>query len=387
MKVLTCSQVSHGAYAERVNELVCLDMPCSQTFVDRIKRAWDNGDAIFPLDQRLPGPARAAVLSAIRPTRIATETDEVSYDGDPVESGDAVVVATSGTTGTPKGVVLTHSAVEASARATSERLNVKPSDKWLACLPVSHVGGLSVVLRSLVMGTSVVTAPQFSIEAYNQSAQEGATLVSLVSTALQRVDPTLYRTIVLGGAKPPADRPANTVTTYGMTETGSGVVYDGVPLSDVEIEIRDSVVYVRAPMLLRAYRDGSIPLTSDGWLRTGDIGSFIDGTVSIAGREGDLIITGGENVWPESVEDAIRSHPLVADICVAGIADAEWGQIVTAWIVPATNSEVTLDAIREHVKQSLPAHCAPRQIVITSAIPRTALGKPQRSLLVESFQR
>jgi O-succinylbenzoic acid--CoA ligase len=237
------------------------------------------------------------------------------------------------------------------------------------------------------MGTSVITAPQFSIEAYNQAAQEGATLVSLVSTALQRVDPTLYRTIVLGGAKPPADRPANTVTTYGMTETGSGVVYDGVPLSDVEIEIRDSVVYVRAPMLLRAYRDGSIPLTSDGWFRTGDIGSFIDGTVSIAGREGDLIITGGENVWPESVEDALRSHPLVADICVAGTADAEWGQIVTAWIVPATNSEVTLDAIREHVKQSLPAHCAPRQIVITSAIPRTALGKPQRSLLVESFQR
>ncbi len=362
-------------------------MPCSQTFVDRIKRAWDNGDAIFPLDQRLPQPAREAVLNAVRPTRIATETYEVSYNGEPVESGDAVVVATSGTTGTPKGVVLTHSAVEASARATSERLNVRSNDKWLACLPVSHVGGLSVVLRSLVMGTPLITAPQFSIEAYNNAAKDGATLVSLVSTALQRVDPTLFRTIVLGGAKPPMDRPRNTVTTYGMTETGSGVVYDGIALSDVEIDIRDSVVYLRAPMLLRAYRDGSVPLTPSGWFRTGDIGSFTEGILSIEGREGDLIITGGENVWPDAVEEALQTHPLVDDVCVAGLPDSEWGQRVTAWVVTRDKSTVTLDEVREHVKQTLPSHCAPHQLVLTTSIPRTALGKPQRSLLIDSLQR
>jgi O-succinylbenzoic acid--CoA ligase len=360
-------------------------MPCSQTFVDRLKRAWDNGDAIFPLDQRLPQPAREAVLNAIRPTRIATENYEVSYNGEPVESGDAVVVATSGTTGTPKGVVLTHSAVEASARATSEQLKVESGDKWLACLPVSHVGGLSVVLRSLVMGTPLIAAPQFSIETYNDAASDGATLVSLVSTALQRVDPTLFRTIVLGGAKPPLKRPTNTVTTYGMTETGSGVVYDGIPLSGVEVDIRDSVVYLRAPMLLRTYRDGAIPLTTDGWFRTGDIGSFINGIVSIEGREGDLIITGGENVWPDAVEEVIRTHSSVDDVCVAGLPDDEWGQRVTAWIVANEESTLSLDEIREHVKQTLPAHCAPHQIVLTTNIPRTTLGKPQRSLLVASI--
>jgi O-succinylbenzoic acid--CoA ligase len=384
VEVLTCFQVSHGAYAERVNELVCLDMPCSQTFVDRIKRAWDHGDAIFPLDQRLPQPAREAVLNAIRPTRIATETDEVSYNGEPVELGDAVVVATSGTTGTQKGVVLTHSAVEASARATSERLNVESSDKWLACLPVSHVGGLSVVLRSLVMGTPLITASQFSIEAYNNAAQSGATLVSLVSTALQRVDPSLYRTVVLGGAKPPSDRPTNTVTTYGLTETGSGVVYDGLPLSGVEIEVRESVVFLRAPMLLRSYRDGTIPLTSNGWFRTGDVGSFADGIVSIEGREGDLIITGGENVWPDTVEEILRTHPFVEDVCVAGIANNEWGQQVTSWIVPKGNSTISLDEVRDYVKQFLPAHCAPREVIAVNSIPRTALGKPQRAVLVAS---
>lgn len=360
-------------------------MPCGQTFVDRIKRAWDNGDAIFPLDQRLPQPAREAVLTVVQPTRIATEHNEVKYGGRPVETGDAVVVATSGTTGAPKGVVLTHDAVRASAQATSERLNVSASDTWLACLPVSHVGGLSVVLRSLVMGTPLITTSQFSVEAYNNAAHSGATLVSLVSTALQRVDPSLYRTIVLGGAKPPRDRPANTVTTYGMTETGSGVVYDGIPLSGVEIEVRDSVVFLRAPMLLRSYRDGTIPLTTDGWFRTGDVGSFTNGIVSIEGREGDLIITGGENVWPDSVEEILRTHPLVEDACVAGVANNEWGQQVTSWIVPKGGSTISLDEIRDYVKQFLPAHCAPREVITVHSIPRTALGKPQRAILVASI--
>lgn len=383
---MSCHQVSHDAYAERVNELVCLDMPCGSSFVDRIKQAWDNGDAIFPLDQRLPVPARHALISAIRPTRIATESDETTVDGDYVETGDAVVVATSGTTGVAKGVVLTHDAILASARATSERLHVSEDDAWFACLPVSHVGGLSVILRSITLGTRLITAPQFSVESYAEAARNGATLVSLVSTALQRVDPTLFRTIVLGGARPPAHRPANTVTTYGMTESGSGIVYDGTPLRDVEIQIVDSIVHVRAPMLLRTYRNSTHPLTPDGWFRTGDIGTFVDGKLAVEGREGDLIITGGENVWPEQVEDVLGSHPAIEDICVGGVPNDEWGHQVTAWVVPRAGQSISLNEARDFVKESLPAHCAPREMHLVTEIPRTNLGKPKRAELINSVR-
>ena len=352
--------------------------------IDRIRQAWDDGDAVFPLDQRLPVPARTAVLAAVSPTRIATVGDETTHPGEPTETGDAVVVATSGTTGNPKAVVLTHDAVRASAFATSARLNVTSSDKWLACLPPSHVGGLSVILRSIVTDTPVIAVPSFSVEDYEDAARQGATLVSLVSTALQRVDSSMYRTIVLGGAKPPPARPINTVTTYGMTETGSGVVYDGIPLDGVEIEIRDSIIHLRAPMLMRQYRDGSNPIDANGWLRTGDIGTFSNGVLSVEGREGDLIISGGENVWPDAVEDAIRTLPHVIDVCVGGVSHPEWGQAVTAWIV-TSDGDISLEIVRDHVKQNLPAFCAPQSIHLIEEIPRTALGKPRRSELIASI--
>jgi O-succinylbenzoic acid--CoA ligase len=169
-----------------------------------------------------------------------------------------------------------------------------------------------------------------------------------------------------------------------MTETGSGVVYDGIPLEDVQIEIRDSIIHIKAPMLMRAYRNGDSPFTSDGWFRTGDIGTMNNGRLSVEGREGDLIISGGENVWPEDVEAAIRTSASVADVCVAGVPDPEWGQQVTAWIIPTGNAP-SLEEIRSHVKQSLPAHCAPRRIEIVAEIPRTSLGKPRRSDLVQSL--
>jgi O-succinylbenzoic acid--CoA ligase len=381
------SLVSHESYARCVNELVCLDMANSQMFVDRLSRAWDNDDAVFPLDQRLPLPARQQILNIVQPTIMATNDGDVHVDGMPVEPGDAVVVATSGTSGTPKAAVLTMSAVEASARATTERLNVSLRDTWLACLPPSHVGGLSVITRSLIMGTSLIAAPSFSPETFTEAAQNGATLVSLVSTALQRVDPALYRTIVLGGSRQASQLPPNCVTTYGMTETGSGVVYNGKALRGVELEIRDSIVYVKAPMLLRAYRDGSVPLDSNGWFCTNDRGSLSDdGVLQIEGRDGDLIITGGENVWPEVVEDSLRDFQTVTDLCVAGVPDPEWGHAIHVWVVTTDKNEVLLDALRAHVKQTLPAHFAPRQMHVVSEIPRTALGKPQRSLLVESLK-
>ncbi len=296
--------------------------------------------------------------------------------GDDVEPGDALVVATSGSTGAPKGVVLTHDAVMASAVATSDRLGVRADDHWLACLPLSHVGGLSVVTRALQTDTTLTVLPGFDAAAAEQS---GATLVSLVATALGRIDPARFRTIVLGGSRPPADRPANCVTTYGMTETGSGVVYDGVPLDGVEIDIApDGEIRVRAPMLLRCYRDGTTPIDPDGWFATNDLGGWLpDGRLHVAGRRGDLIITGGENVWPEAVEAALADHPGVADVMVRGITDPEWGQVVEAVIVPVGDPP-TLDSIRAHVKHRHPAFMAPKRLTVVESLPRTSLGKLRR---------
>ena len=350
--------------------LVALDRPGGPGFVDALQGIWDAGDAAFPVDQRLPDAARRRLLERMRV-------------GDEVDEGDALVIATSGSSGAPKGVVLTHDAVAASARATSARLGVGADDHWLACLPLAHVGGLSVVTRALVTGTALTVLPGFDAAAVDASE---ATLVSLVPTALGRIHPERFRTIVLGGSRPPADRPANSVTTYGMTETGSGVVYDGVPLDAVEVRIdapadgNDGEILLRGPMLMRGYRDGSTSIDAEGWLHTGDVGTWrSDGRLHVIGRAGDLIITGGENVWPEAVERILARHPGIAEVLVRGVDDDEWGQVVEALVVPVDPATPPqLDQVRAFVKETDPAHMAPRRLRLVEALPRTSLGKPRR---------
>lgn len=378
-------------------ELVALDLPGGPEFVTALREIWDRGDAAFCLDARLPGPGRAAVLAAIAPTRIRhTPSEEVALDGGRgVEAGDALVVASSGTTGTPKGIVLTHAAIAASAQASGARLGVTAQDHWLACLPLSHVGGMSVITRALHLGTRLSVHPGFDPAAVTAAAVDsGVTMVSLVATALQRVDPRLFRRILLGGAAPPADLPDNVVTTYGMTETGSGVVYDGVPLEGVEIEIRPhseavgaqgagaiGEIWVRAPMLLRCYRDGTDPRDAQGWFPTGDLGRIdAHGHLQVQGRAGDLIITGAENVWPEAVERVLATHPMVKDVAVVGRPDPHWGQQVVALVVPGPVPP-DLQSLRDHVRAELPAFCAPRTLELVSQIERTALGKIARHRL------
>ena len=360
-------------------ELVALDLPGGDRFVEELQRTWEAGDAVFPVDQRLPDTARRALIERLGAGIVVTETERHrTATGSPVEPGDAAVVATSGSTGEPKGVVLTHEAIAASADATSHRLGVTNADHWLACLPLSHVGGLSVVFRALHTGTQLTVHPAFDADAVGAS---NATLVSLVATALRRIDPTRFRTIVLGGSRPPADRPANTVTTYGMTETGSGVVYERVPLDGVEMRVVDGEIQLRGPMLLRCYRDGHDPRTSDGWFPTGDNGEITaDGRLTVHGRRNDLIISGGENIWPEPVEAMLRTHPGVADAAVVAADSPEWGQIAVAIVVPHDRGHPpTLDELREHVKSELPAYCAPRRVIFRSELPRTTLGKLVRS--------
>ena len=356
--------------------LLAIAVPTGPRFVHELTEAWANGDAVLPVDPRLPLPAVRTLLATMRPAMLIDETGEHQLlDGaHPTEDGDALVVATSGTTGEPKGVVLTHDAVAASARASSARLDVDPArDSWLALLPVAHIGGLSVVTRALTTGTPLVF-------------EDEATLVSVVPTQANRLDLSTFRAVLVGGSADWRDRPANVVRTYGMTETGSGVAYDGVALDGVDLRCDErGQLHVRGPMLFRAYRDGTDPKDADGWFATGDSGRIDpDGRVHVDGRIGDVIVTGGEKVWPVPVEEALKGHPAVADAAVAGRPDPEWGARVVAWVVVRAGCETpTLAELVDHVRSSLPAWAAPKELRTTDHLPRTTIGKLQRHLLTD----
>jgi O-succinylbenzoic acid--CoA ligase len=369
-----------------VPELVAVMMPGGRAFVETLERIWNRGDALLPVDPRLPRAAQRLLLDAMHPGRLVDETgDEIRLEGvRPVDDGDALVVATSGSTGDPKGVVHTHASVAASAVASSARLEVDPDhDRWLACLPLVHIGGLSVITRALITGTPLEVHPGFDVESVTAAAHRGATLISVVPTTLARIDPTLFRRLVVGGAAPMGVLPPNAVTSYGMTETGSAVVYDGRPLDGVEVRVDGGQLFVRGPMLLRCYRDGVDPKDEQGWLATGDSGAVTDdGLVSVYGRLDDLIITGGENVWPAAIERVLAAIEGVAQAAVIGRADPEWGQRVVAIVVPSDPSTPpSLDELRAEVKQSLPAYAAPHELELVSDLPRTLLGKVQRRSL------
>jgi O-succinylbenzoic acid--CoA ligase len=201
--------------------------------------------------------------------------------------------------------------------------------------------------------------------------------------------------------------PDNVVTTYGMTETGSGVVYNGLPLAGVDIQIDDGgQILLRGPMLFRAYRraaataadlpssdptnkgtdptnKGTDPTNKGRWFATGDAGMLDEsGRLTVLGRLDDLIITGGENVWPIDVEHVLLGHPAIADVAVLGRPDPEWGQRVVAYVVAQpTGPSPTLDGLRAWVKERLPAWAAPRQVVLVDSLPRTELGKVRKGAL------
>ena len=362
--------------------LIALDMPASKTFVNLVQRAWSNGDAVLPIDQRLPLGGKKAILDAMAPSEIidSSFTSSSLTNGHPVQDGDALVIASSGSTGSAKGIIHTHSSLLAAAQASASRLQLTSDDHWLVCIPVSHVGGFSVIARALHTGAALTLHPTFDAVAVQEASQNGATHTSLVATALSRIDPSLFEAILLGGSSAPANLPSNVITTYGMTETGGGVVYNGQPLDNVEIKIVDDEIFLRCPMLMRSYRDDQTISREDGWYATGDLGEIDDnGKLSVYGRKTDLIITGGENVWPSVVEDSLNSHPIVNQVAVRGMPDAVWGQRVVAYVVLNDSNQTSevklLSDIREHVKQTLPAFCAPQQIVVLSEIPRTSLGK------------
>jgi o-succinylbenzoate---CoA ligase len=303
------------------------------------------------------------------------------------------VIRTSGTTGAPKAVELTFANHVASAIASADALGVEPDDRWLCPLPLHHVGGLNVLIRSAVNGTAVVLHERFDADRVRATIEAGeVTLASLVPTMLARLRaaglhraPGL-RAIALGGGPIPAgmldwarETGIPVVPVYGMTETCSQVVAGspGRPLRGVELEIAaDGEILVRGPMVARG------TVAEDGWLHTGDLGQLDgDGRLHVLGRLKELIVTGGENVAPLEVEQALLAHPAVADAGVAGLPDPDWGEAVTAFVVlrePATPEE-----LRAWCRERLEPFKVPKAIQVVERLPRGAGGKLLRDRLGE----
>jgi o-succinylbenzoate---CoA ligase len=382
-----------------VPELVALAMPGGTELVAALEAVWEAGDAATVLDPRLPPAARGALERALAPGAVMVDRrSRLALEGGrPVEEGDALVVATSGSTGEPRGVVLGREAVEASARLTSKRLEVDPGrHAWLACLPLAHIGGLSVVTRALLTSTPVDVLDGFDPSVVEERGRRGvSTHVSLVATALRRLDASVFACVLLGGAAPPSEGLGpNVVTTYGMTETGSGVVYDGWPLDGVEVALSDhgtggsgasGEILLRSPTMLRCYRDGSIPFVvgpdgTGGWLPTGDGGELdARGRLTVHGRLAEVIVSGGEKVWPGPVEQTLSTHPAVGEVAVWKRADDEWGERVVAWVVPADPAHPpVLEELRALVATKVAPWAAPKELQVVPRLPRTPSGKVRR---------
>lgn len=374
-----------------VRELVAIDMPAGVAFVNVLRKVWDSGDAVLPIDQRLPKVARKNLITQFKVSSlIGADGLRVKVaPGEPVDEGDALVVATSGSTGEPKGVVHTHGSIKAAVANTGARLGCSAADHWLACISLAHVGGLSVVLRALHFGSQLTIESRADKATIESAVKNGTNMTSLVPTILHSVDISNFKTVLVGGAHTPTNLPSNAISTYGLTETFGGVVYNGEPIDGVEIRIgTDSEIEIRCDSLLRTYRNGIDPKNSEGWLHTGDLGEFKDGKLSVLGRKDDLIKTGGYKVWPITVENSLRQHEVVADVVVAGTPDEKWGQTVTAWVVlrPDTKS-LRLEDLSKHVRLTLPDYCAPKKVFIVDEIPRSSLGKALMSELVQSTNK
>jgi o-succinylbenzoate---CoA ligase len=308
---------------------------------------------------------------------------------------DAVhtVIRTSGTTGEPKAVELTYANHLASARASAGGLGVEPDDRWLCPLPLHHVGGLNVLIRSAINQTTVALHERFDAERVKATLEAGeVTLASLVPTMLVRLRaaglsraPGLRAIALGGGPIPPGllDWAGETgipvVPVYGMTETCSQVVAGspGRALPGVELEIApDGEILVRGEMVAPGEAG------PDGWLHTGDLGRLDDdGALHVLGRVKELIVTGGENVAPLEVEQALLAHPAVSDAGVVGLPDPDWGEAVTAFVV--LRSPVPAEELRDWCRERLASFKVPKAIHPVEALPRNAGGKLQRDRLAE----
>jgi len=435
-------------------------------FVELLHAAVLSGAVLLPLNLRLtPGElgvqlrdararlllhgggalaerARAAAPPGTRTLEVAnshrafdTIPEDVDIAAPPADvrpDSTLAVLFTSGTSGTPKGAELTHANFQSSALASAALLGAETGDRWLACMPLFHIGGLSILIRALLFGNSVVVHDHFDAASLDRALdRDGITHVSLVATILTRLletrgarpAPDTLRCVLLGGGPAPAslieqatDLGFRVAPTYGLTEatsqvatrppasgpapTGTGLV----PLLGTELRVvsdggRDCAdgeageLWLRGPTVMRGYlnRPAETAATlSDGWLHTGDVAIRADdGTLTILERRSDLIISGGENIYPAEIEAALLLHPAVVDAAVTAVADPEFGQRSAAWLVfrPDLTEIPTDDELRHFCRHRLSAYKVPVRFERLAALPRTASGKLQRARLTSELRK
>ncbi|MBK8902323.1 MAG: AMP-binding protein [Anaerolineaceae bacterium] len=368
------------------------------------------------------------------------------------------VVFTSGTSGQPKGVLLTFANHFWSATASAYRLGVQPNDLWLGVLPLYHVGGLAVLFRSALYGTAVSLHPRFDVAAINHDLDTNPiTLISLVPTMLHRLLasrthwPSHLRLILLGGAaaapelveranalpravngnplsvignpftdyrSPITDYPPLVAPTYGLTEAASQVATMlpadaarkpgsvGWPLMFTSVKIVDEAgverpshkigeIVVTGPTVMAGYYEKEIrdwrletnqsPIST---IHTGDLGYLdADGDLFLVQRRSDLIVSGGENVYPAEVEAVLRQHPQVTEACVVGIPDAEWGQRVVAMVQIHEDATISAEDLITFCRERLAGYKIPRHIQLVDELPLTASGKIGRKQVAESLSK
>jgi O-succinylbenzoic acid--CoA ligase len=338
------------------------------------------------------------------------------------------IIFTSGTTGQPKGAMLTFGNHLWSAVASAFKLGTQPADRWLLCLPLYHVGGIAIVFRCCLYGVTVVLQSGFEPEAIGYALDnQHVTLISLVPTMLHRLleshraslVASKLRCILLGGAAAPSSLLEQCLAlglpvalTYGLTEAASQVVTAtptetmaepgsvGKPLMFSQVQIVDEAgqtlppgeigeIVVSGPTVMQGYYnqpEATQKALHQGRLHTGDLG-YLDGEgkLWVMQRRADLIVSGGENIYPVEVERVLARYPGVADVCVVGLDDAEWGQQVAAAVVVNNGATITEQALVNFCREQLAGYKQPRLIRFVGSLPRTASGKVQRDKVKELF--
>ncbi len=411
-----CDRAASGLAAAGVGraDTVCLGLPAGRDFAVAMHATIRLGAAVFPLNLRLGAAERTAALERAAPRLVVERALEQGPSSEqqqppppPPQPRDSTAtlcrIETSGTTGQPRLVDLSDANIIGAAAGSAARLGVEPDDVWLCCLPLHHIGGLSILLRSAIDGTAALIQDGFGTAAVDRALAESAvSLISLVPTQLLRlldagVDLGRARAILIGGAPLSAATAARArragapiIPTYGLTEAASQVATGslredcstdlaagcvGYPLAGSRVAIAaDGEVLIAGPTVAAA------SIGDDGWLRSGDLGRLDSaGRLYITGRRDDLIISGGENVVPDKVEAVLEIHPAVAEAAVIGREDEQWGEAVTAVVV--LRPEVlapTAAALRAHCAAALAAYEVPKRVEFAAALPRTASGKLRR---------
>jgi o-succinylbenzoate---CoA ligase len=424
--------ITFGALAERVlrvageirararsSDLVALSAGADLETLERLHALFALGVPALVMHPRLTALERRELVERCSPALVldgAVRDGALARDvaGVPDDERPLAIVHTSGSSGRPKGVVLSRRAFAASARASAENLGWRADDRWLLALPTAHVGGLSIVTRCLLARRPVVLAPpapSFNARALARVVEaERVTLLSLVPAQLAQLlalepawrPPARLRAVLLGGAPATpsllaraAERGMPVLTTYGLTEACSQVTTErpgapppadhaargaGLALPGVEVRVADGAIEVRGATLLSGYHppQDDAPVFADGWFRTGDLGTIdATGRLHVIGRSSDVIVTGGENVHPAEIERALESCPGVLRACVFGVEDAVFGERVAAALV-ARGARPSLRDLAVAVEERLAPFKRPRLIAWLDELPLTATGKVDR---------